>query len=289
MKEGVYKISSEAYHRDPCDTPSLSRGIIMDLLFKSPAHARISHPRLNPNHKEEPDSKYSKGTAAHCLFLEGIDNTVVVHADDWRKKEAKELRDRAWAEGKTPLLEHQFEEVCQMVKAADKALNESELAGIFDDGDAEMTYIWQEGPVWCRSLLDKISKDREIILDYKTTGTSANPEDFIRNILNHGYDIQASFYSRGVSSVLQDGTIPKFVFLVQEDSEPYLCSLIALSPAFMEMANQKVIRGIDLWRTCMATGEWPGYGNRIAWVEPPPWALTWEMRANFLGSTLEDL
>jgi hypothetical protein len=287
LSEGVYKISSEEYHADPVIEPSLSRGIIMDLLFKSPAHARINHPWLNPDCKPEVDKKFDPGQVAHGLFLEGIDKAVVLDFDDWRKKEAKEQRDQARADGKIPLLTHQYETVEAMVQAAKVALNESELAGIFDDGDAEMTYVWKEGPVWCRVLVDKISKSREFILDYKTTGTSANPEDFIRQILNHGYDIQAVFYSLGVMAI--EKVTPKFIFLVQEDQPPYLCSFIALSPAFMEMANQKVIRGMDLWRTCMATGEWPGYSNRIAWIEPPPWALAWEMRSTFLGSSLEDL
>ena len=287
LSEGVYKIPQEEYHLDPVIEPSLSRGIIMDLLFRSPAHARINHPRLNPDCKPEVDKKFDPGQVAHGLFLEGIDKAVVLDFDDWRKKEAKELRDQARAEGKVPLLTHQYGEVTDMVKAASIALNESEIAGIFDDGDAEMTYVWQDGGVWCRALLDKISKSRQFCLDYKTTGNSANPEDFIRQILNHGYDIQASFYSRGVKAIT--GADPAFIFLVQEDKPPYLCSFIALSPAFMEMANQKVIRGMDLWRSCMASGEWAGYPKRVCYAEPPPWALTWEMRANFIGNSMEDI
>jgi len=288
-KPGCYKIEQREYHADPVCEPSLSRGIIMDLLFRSPAHARINHPRLNPDYKEKENGKFDIGKAAHSLFLEGIDNTEIVDAPDWKTKAAREAREEARKNDKTPLLSHEFMKANIMVAKAQVALRDSELVGIFDDGDAEMTYIWQEGPTWCRALVDKISKDREFILDYKTTGTSANPEDFIRQILNHGYDIQAAFYSRGVSAVLQDGTMPKFIFLVQEDQPPYLCSFIALSPAFQEMANQKVIRGLDLWRNCMASGEWPGYPSRICWVEPPAYSLNWEMRATFIGGGIEDI
>lgn len=284
---GAYKISSGIYHSDPVETSSLSRSIIMDLLFKSPAHARINHPRLNPNYKPKENGKFDPGQVAHGLFLEGIDRACIIEADDWRTKAAKEARDEARNNGLIPLLAKQYEVVGEMVKVAHRALNESEIAGIFDDGDAEMTYVWQEGGVWCRALVDKVSKDRQYILDLKTTSASANPEDFIRHILNHGYDIQSVFYSRGVSAI--EGTDPKFIFLVQEDEPPFLCSFIALSPQFKEMANQKIIRGMDLWRTCMGSGEWPGYPNKICWVEPPPWALTWEMRSTFIGNSMEDI
>jgi hypothetical protein len=298
LKDGVYKIPQEEYHADPCESPSLSRGIIMDLLFKSPAHAWQNHPRLNPDCKPEIDKKFDSGQVAHGLFLEGIDRACIIDPLDhvgkkggipigWTNDSIRAARDEARAIGKIPLLPDQYKTVFEMVGAACKALNNSELAGIFDDGDAEMTYIWQEGPVWCRALLDRTSKDRKFILDYKTTGTSANPEDFIRQIINHGYDIQSVFYSRGVMAV--EKVTPTFVFLVQEDEPPYLCSLIALSPAFMEMANQKVIRGMDLWRNCMGSGEWPGYPSKVCWIEPPPWALTWEMRSTFLGNQMEDI
>jgi hypothetical protein len=295
---GAYKIPAEEYHLDPVVVPSLSRGVIMDILFRSPLHARANHPRLNLDCKPMVDKKFDPGTVAHGLFLEGIDKACIIDPKDhvgkkggiptgWTNDSIREARDEARAIGKTPLLPDQYGIVTDMVKAANIALSKSELAGIFDDGDPEMTYVWEEGPVFCRALVDKISKDRKFILDYKTTGTSANPEDFIRQILSHGYDVQSVFYSRGVEVV--EKIKPNFVFLVQENEPPYPCSFIGLSPEFQAMAEQKVIRGLDLWGNCMAKGEWPGYPPRICWIDPPAWALGWEMRATFLGSSMEDI
>lgn len=287
LTQGVHKISMEEYLADPCPEPSLSRSTIMDLLFKSPLHAWANHPRLNPDCKEKEESKFDIGTAAHEIFLEGIDKVEVIDFPDWKKKESRLARIEARMAGNIPLLTHQYESVRDMVEAATKALNESELSGLFDDGDAELTYIWQDGPSWCRARPDKISKDRQFILDYKTTGTSANPEDFIRIILSHGYDVQESFYRRGIRAV--EGTEPKFVFMVQENTSPYPCSFIGLSPQFQAMAEQKVIRGMDLWRNCMAKNEWPSYPSSICWVDPPPWSLNWEMRSTFIGNSMEEL
>ena len=44
-------ISAEAYHADPAPEPSLSSSVAKILVNLSPAHARIAHPRLNPDYR----------------------------------------------------------------------------------------------------------------------------------------------------------------------------------------------------------------------------------------------
>ena len=64
------------------------------------------------------------------------------------------------------------------------------------------------------------------ILDYKTT-ENAEPETFIRQIGRMSYDLQAEFYVRGGKAVIERE--PIFIFLAQEISEPYSCSLVGLA------------------------------------------------------------
>ena len=249
----------------------------MDLITNTPAHAFQNHPRLNKNYRAKNDSKYDIGSLAHSIFLEGKDKSVLIDADDWRTKAAKEARDRARAEGKIPMLTRDSGKVNAMVLAARQALAESELGitNLQKDGRSEVSYFWKEGGVWCRTRLDWISNDSEIVIDYKTTGTSANPAYFGRNIAQFGYDIQDGLYRRSVTAT--DGKDPKFFFLVQEDEPPFMCSLISLSPQFREIGWQKASAGIEMWRRCLTTGEWPGYPNRVCYIEPPPWVATaWE-------------
>lgn len=284
-KEGIYKITMKDYVLDPVIEPSLSRSMIKSLLFNSPAHAWYSNPRLNPDYKEKENGKFDIGTSAHSLLFEGDDNIVVVEADDWRTNKAKTEREEANKEGKTALLEHQFEEVNKMVESAKKQISGCKELGIKDlskDGDPELTYIWQEDNTWFRIRPDWISKDRKLILDYKTTGQSANPEDISRHIVSMGYDIQEALYKRGINAI--DKTTPKFVFMFQENFEPYLCSFISLTPEFQEMATQKVAYGIFLWNQCIESGKWEGYPNRVCHAEPPAWSLAhWELIASRIG------
>lgn len=282
MKQGSYKMSFEEYLSDSCPEPSLSRGTIIDLL-DSPARAWWNHPRLNPQPPEpENETKFDIGSAVHDLLLEGGDSIFVVEGfDDWRKKEAQQARDAAREMGKTPLLAKQYTEVAAMAKAAEKAIRECTELGITDlrvEGDSELTYIWQEeNGIWCRVRVDWIRANKDLILDYKTTSTSVNPEIFSGHINKMGYGIQSAFYRRGVKAV--EGKEPDFIIMAQETESPYFCSFHGLDLQNEEMQQQKIEWAVKKWKECLTMGKWPGYPNRICYAEPKPWELAeWEMK-----------
>jgi hypothetical protein len=278
---GVYKMSFEDYLADPCPEPSLTRSTIKELLFRTPLHAFYGHPRLNPNYKEEEGvKKFDIGSAAHSIFLEGEDIAIFLDIDDWRTKAAQASREEIYAKGKIPLLRKQHDEIMAMVQVAHDSLQRSELCTGITNGDSELTYIWKEDDVWCRIRPDWISKDRTLILDYKTTSTIADPESYNKNlVVSTGLDIQNSFYPRGVKAI--EKTEPDMIFMVQEIEEPYPCSFIRLDMMYADMGNEKVNRGIKIWRECLKSGVWPGYPKTIYTVEPLPWNLaSWEIAKN---------
>lgn len=288
-KPGIYKMSSEVYHADPCVVPSLSRGTIADLINCTPAHARFYHPRLNPDYVPDEKTAYDIGTAAHSLILEGINCCEVVDAQDWRSKDAKTARDEARLAGKTPLLKHQYKDVLAMVNSFRTQLATSELGvkDLQEEGTSESTYIWNEGDTWFRIRPDWISSknigDRKLILDYKSCGDSASPDSFLRKALSFGYIIQEHLYKRGVKAN-EGGNLPRFCFILQETFAPFLCSFVMLDPALQEIGKQQTEYGIFMWEKCMSTGEWPGYPQRICHLDCPPWVLAqWEQKAASIG------
>lgn len=259
--------SAEDYHADR-DGPSLSSSIAHIILSRSPLHAWFAHPRLNPHYRAEESAEFDYGTAAHSLLLEGDESgLVVVEADDWRTKAAKELRDAARAAGKTPLLARQIAKVRAMVKAAQQAVADSEIAGAFEGAIAEHSIYWQEGEIRCKARPDLINDTMRLILDYKTCA-NAEPDAFMRAGLSYGYDIQEAFYRRGMKALGRDYN---FVFLAQEKEPPYACSLVALDPAMQDMAERKVSFALASWQSCLKANRWPGYPNRIAYISPPAW------------------
>lgn len=271
---GIYQLTADQYHMDPCPTASLSSSIAKILIEQSPAHAWMAHPRLNLQYEREVNSRFDLGSAAHTLLLEKnrADRIVVVDAKDWRTNAAKEARDAATAAGKFAVLIEQYDETCMMAAAARLFIDTTELAGLFEDGRAEQTVIWQEGQTWCRCRPDWMTGDRDILVDYKTT-ENAEPDAFARQIGRMGYDLQAEFYTRGVHATKFENKEPKFVLLVQEITKPYLCSLVALSAAFRTVGQAKVKRAIQRWDKAMADHDWPGYPARIAYAEPTAWQL----------------
>ena len=273
MNQGLFTLPADAYHADPAPTVSLSSSIAGILLDQSPYHAWLAHPRLNPRYtREEADSRFDLGSVAHMMLLERrTDRIVIVEANDWRTKAAKESREAAASEGKFAILARHFAAVEQMVIAARQFIATTELAGILEEAEPERTVLWQEGDFWYRCRPDLLTLDRRICLDYKTTASAA-PEAFAKQIGRMGYDLQSEFYRRGVNSLT--GTEPAFVFLAQEIEPPFACSLTSLSNAYRAVGESKVLRAMALWQKCLRANEWPAYSPQIHYLEPSPWQLT---------------
>jgi hypothetical protein len=278
---GLYSVSEMAYHADPAPEPSLSRGCICDLLYASPQHAWTRHPRLNPHWVAENDRKFDLGSAAHDALLCGMERVVPLDYKDFRTKAARAARQEAIDAGKLPVLIEQYDATKAMVEVA-RAYWESSihLAGIgFGDGATELSAFWKESELWCRARFDWLAHNRTLIVDYKSTLGSANPEVWAhQHLAQDGLDIQAAWYLRAAARTAPEAIAGSdFLFLVQECSEPYACSLVALDRAFLEMAEEKVEAGLRLWRQCRERDKWPGYTSRVHWVGPPSWQMQrWE-------------
>jgi hypothetical protein len=267
----IADVAAGQYHADiVADRPTLSASIAHLLCSSSPKHAWTAHPRLNPDFERQHEDHFDLGTAAHAWLLEGKDGIVVVEADDWRTKDAKEQRDTARALSRVPLLRKQHDQVRDMVEAAQKQLRELDVdPPLFVDGKPEQTLVWEEaGGVGCRARLDWLRDDRAAIDDYKTA-RSANPEKFTRTLFDHGYDVQAAFYLRGLEALT--GVEVQWRWVVQETQPPYALAVVAPGPDVLELAKRKVRYAIDLWRRCLERDEWPAYPTRVCWAELPAW------------------
>lgn len=274
MKTGIYSMPASEYHSDPCPEPSLTQSIAGIIWHRTPLHGWMVHPRLNPACRSIESDAFDLGSAAHSLILEQDESRFcIIEADDWRTKAAKELRDEARATGQVPMLAKDYLRVKAMRDAAHKFISGSELRGLFQGGEPEQTAIAHDG-IWMRGRFDWLSTDRRIVLDYKTSGKSANPESFLRSsVFQFGYDIQAAMYLY-LNQLTGGPEDAKFVWLAQETEAPYACSLMGASPSLIETGQRKLSSVIDQWTECLLTGEWTGYGNRIAWLEAPAWELS---------------
>lgn len=267
---GIYALAAEVYHSDPCPEPSLSGSVAIPLVHRSPLHAWWNHPRLNPDFEREESSRLDVGSIAHKLLLGKGADVVVIDAEGFQTKAAREARDNARAAGKLPVLSGVYENIRQM----------TDMAGAFLDdalpkwrcGKPEQVLIWREQGAWCRGMVDMLSDDRCVVLDYKTTSASARPDDVERQLFDMHYHLKAAFYERGLN-VLDPENVNRrdFLFLFQETDPPFACSLIRLSEGAMTIGRKQATYAIRRWARCIAANDWPGYGGVPHRASPPPW------------------
>ena len=277
-KPGIYAIPLTEYIADPCPEPSLSATIANVLITESPIHAYMWHPRLNTQGAREDSEKADIGTIAHGMILENDESRIVViEAEDWRTKAAKEARDATYAAGGIPVLANNVGPIRKMVERAKSFIAHSELAEAFTPtaGKPEQTLCWQEGDIWLRSRPDWLTNDHRLIIDLKTTAGSAEPMAWMKTMLGNGNDLQAVLGLRGIK-ILDPKSRCQFVFWVVEQNPPYASSFVGLSPQFLEMSEHKLERALRLWSDCTMTNCWGGYPSQICWIEPPAYAWTAE-------------
>lgn len=274
LEPGLHRISMAHY----LALPYLNSGACNTILRSSPFHAKyeIDHP------DSASVNTANMGTAAHDAILEGVDRIEVIDADSWRTKAAKEARDAALDAGRIPLLPDDAQNVLAMRTAVMEYIKTSEASGVFDQGEAELTIIWDEpNGVRCKARPDWLSADGAFMLHLKTTDASAAPTPWIRRqMASMGYDLVAMFYERGLATLRDqipgdDGKQPATsVFLIAEQNPPFGCSLVGLSNQMADIASQKVERAITAWGKCLQAGRYPCYPSRIAYAEPTAWQAT---------------
>lgn len=269
-------ISAESYHSDMAGdprhdgTPSLSASLAHVLLSRSPKHAWQAHPRLNPNFERKDDGKFDVGKVCHQLILEGNANVVVVEANDWKTKAAQLARDEAYAHYMTPLLSKHYDQALEMCEAVSAQLAELDLEPLpFTGGKPEVTIVWNEpNGVACRSRIDYLTDDHGWIFDLKTTSRSARGEVWTRGALyDHGCDIQASFYRRGVEALT--GVLPEWRWVVVETAPPYALQVIRPGNDLLAFGERRVEKALELWSECLSSDVWPAYSREVFEAELP--------------------
>ena len=276
---GCYDMDSDAYHADPCPTPSLSAGMINDLL-KAPLKCWFNSKRLNPDWEEdEKADRFTIGTVAHVMFLEPhlFEQKVrVLEYADYRSKDAQNARNQAKLLGLTPILSKHMDKIriARDTFVANQFANKA-----FEGGRFEQSLFWKhkEYGFWCRARPDFMADSHAHICDYKTT-TDADPEKFGKLAHQLGYHRRAAWYLEGYEAVF--GVRPDhYWFVNQEIKGPNLVSVCELKMQAIEAGKMENDRAAHIFHTCLQTGEWYGYRHPrettrdLAFqVDLPPWA-----------------
>jgi PDDEXK-like domain of unknown function (DUF3799) len=276
---GIYREMSTAdYHADPCPTPSLNTSSAKILIERSPAHARLAHPRLAPPATEEDPAvePYSAakaiGVVAHLLMTGRGAEVVEGSFDDWRTKEAKALREAALANGHTPILSKHLARANEMVRAAAQQLMVAKHENAFVLGHGEVVLCWREGDLWFRTMIDWLIDTRHVY-DLKTTAMSVAPHVAVERPSVEGWDIQAAMFERGLDALDPDGAGRReFIFINIENTPPFALTPVRISEADLTMGRKKLQHAVEIWSRCMETDTWPPYPAETITSRPRPHA-----------------
>ena len=274
-KPGIYRgVAVNDYHADPCPEASLSQSIAKILIDKSPKHAWIAHPRLNPNFEPDDDKKFDLGNVTHSLILGRGKDFQILPFDDYRTKAAQQARDAALDEGKVAILHEQFTRAVIMAAEFRDQIGHHEDADAFSDvnGSKEVMVCWQEDGIWFRSLVDYLSDNLCTVDDYKSTGFSVAPHAIGSLAANAGWHIQAAFIERGLNVLDPDNMgRRKFRFIAQETEAPHALTVMHMDEHWMTMGRKQVNAAIGLWTRCIRSDRWPSYPTRGVTPEFPGW------------------
>ncbi len=281
LPAAVGEIERRISMSDYLSIKALSSGMCQTILSQSPLHAWHDSP-WNPDREDDSPDTANIGKLAHACLLEGgTDNCRVFDpsqfpnakgggvATGWTNKAIRDAKAASIAASEIPLLISDFAAVQRMVKAVQTFIAGSELRGIFDKGESEVTMLFEIDGVPCKARADRISADKRINLSYKTVGRTANPDPWIRTQLP-GLDVAAVFYEAAVRAAygVEDVTT---VHLIQEQEPPHACSLVALAPPYRALAEHRLSVAVATWKECLKTGVYRAYSPRIHYAEPKPW------------------
>ena len=271
-----------AYHAD-ADRPqslsaSLGKCLVPNRMFTTtPLHCWNDASRLNPNWKPTNAKNFDIGNTMHELTLGKGHGLVVLDFDNFTTKAAREARDAAYAERKTPILRDMYERALEAKAVADRLLDACPWGHPFRDGEPEAALRWIEKTKWgdvrCKALVDWLPNQRPLErgIDYKSTGMTANPEWWERRQLHAlGYDISACFHRRGYKALGLAHSCD-YLWVVQEWDAPYACSIVGYSDDELNKTESEVQQMIDVFAKCLHTNDWPGYDMDPYMAKRPKW------------------
>lgn len=248
----------------PYLTPSLARA----LLAKSPAHARLGCPYFPEYTPRQPTAAMIEGTVVDEMLIGDPSRIVVVDAQDWRTKAAKDQRDAAIAAGKIPVLPETAGRCAMLVDRLRDAL---ERNGVDRSVAAlKRRLFWRSENVECSGEPDIVDHGYAppMIIDIKTTTICPTADNWARHAAGMGYDIQAAAYCEAVGAI-------GFAWLVIETAPPYSVVMHQASGALLRVGRRQWDAAKELWAQCLAVGDFPGPEDGI--IDPAPWQTSDEI------------
>lgn len=251
------------YHAHPALSSTQARW-----LLDSPA--RYRHNLANREEKVD----YDIGHALHAKVL-GVGSPVVAYPDEHltpsgnvsTKAATVEWAAEQRAAGLVPVAPAAMVGVDAMAEAA---LAHPEARSLLEaDGHSEVS-VFATDPdtgVDVRARIDRLTDD--FAIDVKTTRGTADPIGFGREAAKLDYPVQAVWYLDALRWAGVDDVAWRFIVI--EKAPPHLVAVHVLDDVTLLTATERAKRAREIYAECVATDQWPGYGDDVLTTYMPSW------------------
>lgn len=258
IKEGIVVETNKEYHED------------MTAISKS----RLAKMSVCPQYfkwcednPQEPTEDLTFGRAFHKLVLEPndfYDEFAILPSIDRRTKAGKEAYSAFIEENadKDVITQEQFEQATAMKQA----VMQNEYAVKLLKGEVETSLYFQDDltGVRCKARPDvrkTLNNGNIVITDLKST-QSAVAENFMRDIVKYGYDLQAYMYCLAVSKALKIEMYRiSFCFIAVEKKAPHLSAVYEVNSDILARGEQMFRKYIGEYKYCTDNNNWYGYNG----------------------------
>ena len=264
------------------ETPRLSPSIAHKLTTESALSAWSAH-RLLGNHREPPSSSQIEGTLWHAFILGDMSHIEVIDCADFKTKAAKEARDKALFEGKTPMAAPKaagFRAGAANIGASLDSL------GIVIDGTVERRIEWSEytdsgKELLCSGYIDHHKGGK--ILELKT-GKIVMTTRMATNLIAKSHALlQGVAYPNALVALDDiDADEIEMTFVFAQTRPPWSVTPVRLGGDFLELAHLRWRRAIHLWRECLDLDEWPDVTAGVEVISAPGWMIAEEIELEVL-------
>lgn len=259
MFNGIKNITNKEYH----ESDGISKSQLF-LISKSPQH--FKYEMDNPSPKTQ---ALIFGSAIHKYILEpdGFYNefSVMPNIDRRTKLGKEEYQDfLKCSAGKNVITEEEFDQILAMKESI---LQNKYFKMILETGIVEQSYYWNDeltGELCkCRPDVLVSTEDINIIADLKSC-ISADTQDFVRDAVRYGYDLQSAMYLDGVKEVT--GKDFSFLFFAIEKSPPYALNVLQADPLMIKRGRDLFRELIGIYHQCKKSNNWYGYNGFSGYI-----------------------
>ena len=294
----IEKMSNDEYH----SRPEFSSSQLKDLL-RSAAHFH-SH-NIIKEHERETKKHLDFGTLAHTLFLEPeqFDAEFVVLPEDAPKPPTDVMRNAKkpseesiarvqWWDAFNAENAHKIiitaEQLAGAQRIADNLKSLSMYAEMQNNYGMAEASIFFTDPVFDLQL--RVRPDYHIvpcsrfpnglILDVKTS-KDARFHSFSKDSGSLAYDLSAAMYREGFQQYYNTDDKPPFIYLVGENTAPFLAKQYKASPTFISCGEHRYNKAKELLAESLLINEWDGYSLDLEEISLPNYMLKQALEADF--------